>query len=185
MPRMSSGKYVDLSNLRKKDLNINDIETSLNQLKRFLGHHDRREPLTVAQHSLLCYWLAEDAGEDDEIKAACFCHDFSEAYVGDIPTPVKELAGNSLRKLIKPIETVVNGHFCPNLLDQEIKAVVKKYDLIALEIERRAMWKSTRGVDQWPTSENKLSLLDGRDLFDVIQQCHPYVGVEEIYKEFS
>lgn len=64
-------------------VSINDIAHSLSHQCRFGGH--TQEFYSVAQHSVVCNILCKDA----ELKLAMLLHDASEAYLLDIPRPVK------------------------------------------------------------------------------------------------
>lgn len=151
--RMSSGRYVDLLNLSEDDLDIKDIEVALNYIYRFTGHHKDEEPLTVAQHSVLTKKLAEYyEPEDKELHLACLVHDFAEAYIGDISSPVKWAMGPLYRKFSDPIEELVNKKFFGKDVDPELHDRIKVYDLAALDIERRMLWSSQYGKDKWPTN---------------------------------
>lgn len=147
--RMSSGRYIDLSDIKREDIILSDIVTAINHIFRFTGHYDKRKPLTVGQHSLMCMRLAEEAGESSEVQLACLVHDFAEAYVGDVSTPLKRLMGKHWIDFASPIETIVDEVCLPFENTVDMHHVVKMYDLMALDIERRCMWNN-RGKDMWP-----------------------------------
>jgi uncharacterized protein len=171
--RLAGGRYVDLNNLTEADIDIDDINVALNYIHRFNGHHKDNTPLTVAQHTLLCVNIGSLIFPDDnEIRIATIIHDFGEAYYGDISTPIKHAFGEAFKSFAKPIDDAVDRKFWgiggPN---QTIKDCVKVCDLISLDIERRAMWKSQHGKDKWPTTPDiKLSLLDKQAMFDEVAQ---------------
>lgn len=166
--RMSSGKYIDLMDLKETDLNIQDIDTSLNNIIRFTGHWKDRRPLTVAQHSYLCLLLAQEREpEDYKLHLACFVHDFAEAYIGDVATPVKKAMGNFWYDFAGPIEALVEKKFYGSPFDPDIKSRVKLYDSAALDIERRHMWRSQYGKAKWPVVLLDVGTLDEKsDYFD-------------------
>lgn len=148
---MSSGNYVDLNNLTEKMIDLGDINTSLNHIYRFTGHYKDRKPLTVAQHSKLCLSLARiDSPEDKELHKAVLVHDFAEAYIGDVSTPVKQAMGDRWYSFAKPVENLVEKAVVGYNFNQEMHDDVKIFDLMALDIERRAMWKDQRGANKWP-----------------------------------
>lgn len=64
-------------------VNIYDIAHSLAHLCRFGGHTS--EFYSVAQHSNHCYELCKEP----ELRMAMLMHDASEAYLIDVPRPVK------------------------------------------------------------------------------------------------
>ena len=72
---------------RAEDVCIEDIAHSLSMMCRYAGHCERF--YSVAEHSvLLSSYVA------DEFKLAALLHDASEAYLVDVPRPVKpHLAG--------------------------------------------------------------------------------------------
>lgn len=163
--RMSSGKYIDINNLKSEDLDVGDICTSLNNIIRFTGHYKDVPPLTVAEHSILCYILAYEAGESEEIQLACLVHDFAEAYIGDVATPVKKAMGKFWYDFADPIEELVEEKFFGRKFDPEVKSIVKMYDLAALDIERRTIWYSQMGKDKWPTEGMKNKTVSEKEVY--------------------
>ena len=164
---MSSGKYIDLNNFKEEDVDLGDIEVSLNHINRFTGHHSDVPPLTVAQHSLLCLTLAEmDDPEDRLLHKWVFVHDFAEAYIGDVATPVKRAMGSLWHNFADPIEATVDRAIMGKTMPPEMHDQVKMYDLCALDIERRVMWNSQFGKDKWPTAPiNFGNIKDKEQLF--------------------
>jgi hypothetical protein len=170
--RLSSGKYVDIGNLQPDDVSIEDVETSLNHIYRFTGHHKDEKPLTVAQHSLLCLRLAEIIEPDDyKLHLAVLIHDFAECIIGDVATPVKRAMGKAWYDFAIPIERIFEEKFFGERVDTELHDRVKLYDLMALDIERRIMWESQYGKDKWPMtplSFGKLS--DKKEIFNRVAE---------------
>jgi 5'-deoxynucleotidase YfbR-like HD superfamily hydrolase len=64
-----------------------DIAHALGLMVRFNGHTTRL--YTVAEHSVLVSLILRDHGCDAETQMAGLLHDAAEAYIGDVPTPVK------------------------------------------------------------------------------------------------
>jgi 5'-deoxynucleotidase YfbR-like HD superfamily hydrolase len=81
--RTNSGIYMNVFEPKASMVNINDIAHALSFMPRFGGHLNRF--YSVAQHSLLCVNLATSI----EDKKTMLMHDASEAYMLDIPTPIK------------------------------------------------------------------------------------------------
>ena len=67
------------------EVDIVDIAHALGNICRFNGHCSRF--YSVAEHSVRCAEAAK--GYPDEIIKQCLMHDASEAYLGDIVTPLK------------------------------------------------------------------------------------------------
>lgn len=86
-----SGQHFYSMDPRTDEVHIEDIAHSLSLQCRFAGHCIRF--YSVAEHSvLLAWWLYRHAGPQTAL--ACLLHDASEAYLVDVPRPVKPfLAG--------------------------------------------------------------------------------------------
>ena len=65
-------------------------------------------------------------------------HDASEAYLGDVIKPLKVILGAGYASLEHNFETVICQKFGIEN-NRVVKAIVKKYDLIALELEHQAL----------------------------------------------
>jgi hypothetical protein len=81
--RTFTGKYVDPFNLQPEDIDIMDIAHALSNQCRFAGHTKRF--FSVAQH---CVGVTYNL--DPETKIYGLLHDASEAYLIDLPTPIKQ-----------------------------------------------------------------------------------------------
>lgn len=168
--RVSSGRYIDMGDFTPEYVDFDDINTSLNYLYRFIGHHKDAEPLTVAQHTILTRNIALEFFPDEPfVHLDCVLHDMPEAYYGDIATPVKKLLGDSYRPFADAVDRAVYESLVPgfiNRLDyEEIKEKRKICDLISLDIERRMMWKDQRGKNLWPEPKNTLSMKRKEEMF--------------------
>lgn len=185
MTRVSSGKLVDIGDLKEEDICLDDIERSLNHINRFTGHNNLRKPLTVAQHSLLCLKIAQDLYPDDpEIWEWVLIHDFAEAYTGDISTPVKKAIGKAFYDWVKPIEAVVERSILGYNLSSEDHMKVKVCDNLAYDIETRSMWNQRPGknkiVTKAPFEYGRIK--DRREMFDEVQAVK-YVRLKAILNE--
>lgn len=101
-----------------ESISIHDIAHALSHACRFAGHV--REFYSVAQHSVhVCREVHERCEREKtentlahELKFAALLHDASEAYLTDIPRPIKhlpELAG--YRDIEKRVETAIEQRF--------------------------------------------------------------------------
>lgn len=182
--RMSSGKYIDLANFTSEDVEIADIEVSLNQIVRFTGHYSDVPPLTVAEHSLLCLQLAQMLEPDDkELHRWVFMHDFAEAYIGDVATPVKRAMGSHWYNFATPIEQSVERALTGLTMAPDMHDKVKVYDLAALDIERRVIWKSQYGKDKWPTSPLNLGTVEDKET--LFKSVVGYLEIAEIWESLN
>lgn len=83
--KTASGIYVDVFNPTPDMFCIEDIAIGLSRKYRWGGHQNAPFPITVAEHSIK---VAEHV--DPEYKLQALLHDASEAYISDIPSPIKK-----------------------------------------------------------------------------------------------
>ena len=81
--RTNSGLYINVFEPTSEMICVEDIAHALASIPRFGGHLNKR--YSVAQHSVKCCEMAVSL----EDKKASLMHDASEAYMLDIPTPIK------------------------------------------------------------------------------------------------
>ena len=88
---MASGTYVSLTDPQPATILLSDIAHALSLICRFGGHGKRF--YSVAEHAVrVAKRMHENLYEDDEVFAALH-HDDTEAYLGDVPSPLKSLLG--------------------------------------------------------------------------------------------
>ena len=81
------GKWVNVFEPKKDSIVIEDIAHALSNLCRFGGHPPKH--YSVGQHSVHCCQMIKR-----EHKFAALLHDASEAYMVDIPSPIKRNLAN-------------------------------------------------------------------------------------------
>lgn len=118
---------------RPEDICIEDIAHSLSLKCRFAGHCNSF--YTVGQHSLHVSWLMEM--RLGPMAGLCgLMHDSAEAYVGDLPRPLKRM---SVMKIYGEIEDkileVIFSKYCIHMKDY------KWADNILLATEKRDLLK--------------------------------------------
>lgn len=101
--RTYSGKYVNVFDLKPEDIDIVDIAHSLSLTCRWRGIC--KHFYSVAEHSI---YVSDKVPR--EHKLAALLHDASEAYLGDIPRPVKQMLPDYL-KLEQKVEKVIAERF--------------------------------------------------------------------------
>ncbi|EIH0466459.1 HD family hydrolase [Escherichia coli] len=144
-----SGKKFDYINSTADDIDIEDIANALSNICRFAGHLP--EFYSVAQHSVLCSQIVQP-----EFAFEALMHDAAEAYVQDLPAPLKRLLPEYQR-----IETMVDDLIRSKYaLPANQTSVVKYADLIMLATERRDLEIDDGTV--WP-------MLEGIPCSDIIQ----------------
>lgn len=95
-----SGRKVDVSNPNPSDIVIEDIAWALSRMPRFSGHSIPYVPYSVAQH---CIQVAEELKPyGKRIQLLGLLHDAAEAYINDLPSPVKHIP--EIHAVIKKLE---------------------------------------------------------------------------------
>ena len=144
-----SGRFVNPFDPDPSQLDIGDIARALGNLCRFGGHS--RAFYSVAQHSVIVSELVEQRGGDAEDVFAALMHDASEAYLGDMPHPLKHRSalGAAFKAAEDHLEQVIGARF-------GIKADVpeiKRADRALLATERLAFsaedwhWPELDGIE--------------------------------------
>jgi hypothetical protein len=132
-----------------EQLDAGDIARALANQCRFGGHS--RVYYSVAQHSVIVSELVEQRGGDVEDAFAALMHDASEAYLGDMPHPLKHRSplGAAFREAEDHLERAIRERFRIRPDVPEIKPV----DRALLATERRAFsaedwhWPELEGVE--------------------------------------
>ena len=130
------GKSLDYLNPQATAINLNDILRSLPRMNRFVGHSSRA--YNVGEHSLHCWKMSVLMGYTPREQLLVLIHDFTEAYVGDCPAPLKRLIPD-----YQHIEHKVERAICEHLgikppTNEETKKV-KVIDLTMLMIEMKQL----------------------------------------------
>jgi uncharacterized protein len=144
-----SGRWVNPFDPDPEQLDAGDIARALANQCRFGGHS--RVFYSVAQHSVIVSELVEQRGGDAEDAFAALMHDASEAYLGDMPHPIKHRSplGAAFKAAEDHLEAALRERF-------RIKADVpeiKRADRALLATERRAFsaedwhWPELEGVE--------------------------------------
>jgi hypothetical protein len=103
-----SGLYFDFDDPRPEQVDVADIAKALSWTCRFGGHVSRG--ISVAEHAVLVYELTQPKTRDPELLLAALHHDSHEAYLGDIPTPLKAKLGPRYRELVHEIDEAIGDH---------------------------------------------------------------------------
>lgn len=134
-----SGRKVDYANPSPEDINIVDIATALSRECRYAGHASHF--YSVAQHSVLCSRIVPP-----EHAVEALLHDAAEAYIKDIPTPLKRMLPDY--KVIEArFDWAIRVQFG---LPLEPSKVVKDADNILLVTEVRDLFPSGRVLHKVP-----------------------------------
>lgn len=95
-----------------EQVNIRDITHSLSRICRFNGH--TIDFFSVAQHSVeVCMLTMRHIEPAHKVAAglAALLHDAHEAYIGDFPTPFKEMFGPAFGEIEGKVLEAIYEHF--------------------------------------------------------------------------
>lgn len=138
----ASGIHFDLIDPQPDMVNVLDIAQGLANECRYTGQC--RWFYSVAQHATLASQIVRD-----EYALEALLHDASEAYIKDIPRPLKQLLPD-YRQIEKRIDAVIRHVF---KLPERMSHEVHEADVILLATERRDLmiadpteWEILRGI---------------------------------------
>ena len=144
-----SGRRVNPFDPDPSQLDAGDIARALANQCRFGGHS--RVFYSVAQHSVIVSELVEARGGDAEDVFAALMHDATEAYLGDMPHPLKHRSplGAAFKDAEDHLERALHERFGikPDVPE------IKRADRALLATERRAFssedwhWPELDGVE--------------------------------------
>jgi hypothetical protein len=158
-----SGKRFSYENPQPESITIQDIARALSRESRFNGHTG--EFYSVAQHSVHASKLVPL-----EVQLEALLHDASEAYLKDLPSPLKRLLPD-YQMIERRVDAVIRAKF---ELPFDKSPAVKIADRIMLATERRDLmppvddcWPCLEGIaplpvtiQPWSSSEAEEKLLD-------------------------
>ena len=144
-----SGRWVNPFDPDPEQLDAGDIARALANQCRFGGHS--RVFYSVAQHCVIVSRVVEDRGGDVEAVFAALMHDATEAYLGDMPHPLKHRSalGEAFKAAEDHLERAIRDRFriAPDVPE------IKRVDRSLLATERRAFsaedwhWPELEGVE--------------------------------------
>lgn len=106
-------------------LHLRDIAHALSLLTRANGHFSRF--YSVGQHSLNCAREAAARGLAVPVQLAALLHDASEAYLCDVPRPLKR-AMEDYRRDEARLQACIETKYLPAVLSAEDRRMVRAID---------------------------------------------------------
>lgn len=151
-----SGKRVNPLAMRPEDLDIKDIAHHLSNECRWVGGCP--EHYSVAQHCVLVSRCFDDSRPD--LQLAGLLHDAAEAYLKDLPSPIKHDPRMEFYRHIDRDLTLMI--FLAFDLKPELLEEIKDADNLLCSRERAAWWDKTtnRGVIPWSQQRARRVFLD-------------------------
>ena len=146
----ATGRMVDLARPDPDQIDIYDIAHALSRLCRFTGHTKRF--YSVAEHSIYVAMLVPD-----HLKLAALLHDATEAYLGDVSTPLKSMLPEYKRIEREWYEAICRRFSLPLGESSEIKQADRM--ILALEhkhvMEPGHEWEVDADLKQTPRDARK------------------------------
>jgi len=173
-----TGMRINPTKPNEKSINLQDIAHALARQCRFSGHV--KEYYSVAQHSVLVSHLC-----DSKDALAGLLHDASEAYLVDIPAPLKRSGKfDAYLEFEKAMQDAICRKF--GLLEAEPESV-KKADKIILATEARDLLSMMRSDWIYPFKPLPFTIKpmmpkEAESCF--IQRFFELAGTPELYLEF-
>jgi uncharacterized protein len=167
-----SGRRINPFEPDPSEIDPQDIAQALSNQCRFGGHC--RVFYSVAQHSVIVSDLVRESGGDPETVLAALLHDASEAYLVDLPHPLKHRSelGVAYRRAEAVLEQAIRERFS---LVADMSGI-KPIDRALLATERRAF---TGDVWHWPE-------LDGVEPLDLtLEPWEPAKAAREFLARFE
>jgi hypothetical protein len=152
-----TGHIFDIFNPDTWTFDLEDISQALSATCRFGGHV---EFYSVAEHCIRVADILKDWGATPQTQLIGLLHDAIEAYIGDIPRPIKKtfvLDGESILELEKSMEYALFASF--DLLHDDFDAqwlIVKQADMRCYELERDERPSVGNGIQ--PTAAKRMWL---------------------------
>lgn len=148
---------------RLEKIDICDIAHSLSQLCRFNGHC--MSFYSVAQHSILCSLEARERGFSKKIQLRALLHDAQEAYISDIPRPVKACLPG-IKQVEDNLQEMIYRKFGLYWNDAEANEIVREIDNDLLSFEAYKFMESKGKA--WTTYNPTKLQLPYEEIFEVL-----------------
>ena len=132
-----SGKKFNPLKPTRAMINIVDISHALSMQARFCGQ--LKEFYSVAEHCVMVADILEDTLNKPELAIYGLLHDGHEAFISDIPSPIKALLQPAVGEVEDRIDKAIWSRFELKPPNKEEKAIIKQADIIAFLIEDKVL----------------------------------------------
>lgn len=120
------GSVVDLNDPGNSIIILADVAHRLSHINRYNG--GTKLPFSVAQHSLAIDDVLRKNGAGDRVRLLALLHDCTEAFVGDMISPLKHNFKDFIALEDKLFDVITNHiTYCPKFT-QEQWDIVKEHD---------------------------------------------------------
>jgi hypothetical protein len=162
-----TNKKFHFLNPHADEVCIEDISHALSMNCRYSGHV--KEFYSVAEHCCHIHDLVEAGGEDKDLCLSALMHDASEAYLCDIPRPIKPHLNNYFELEAKAEKVIQEKYgFAP------MNWLIKYYDIHICGDEARQLFLTS---PDWAESFHKLGV--------IVQTWSPSKAKQQFMKRFN
>ena len=134
-----TGKQIKIISIKPDDICLPDIAHSLSMICRFNGHCSFF--YSVAQHSISIFNELKNLKYSPKIQLYGLLHDAAEAYICDLPKPIK-IYIPQYRKLESKIQKKIWKAFnIPKPTYREYK-IIKELDVSMMQLEANMLMKN-------------------------------------------
>lgn len=155
-----TGRAVYPLDPRPEEIALEDIAHALSQACRYSGHC--KKFWSVAQHSLMVMEEMKKNGQSPRMQLLGLLHDASEAYLCDIPRPIKPYINQYERWERQLMQAIYKAFEIP-LPDQGEMGIINLFDDMVLAAEARIIMPNT---DDWASRTSTMQTKTEFD-FDV------------------
>lgn len=132
-------------------VDLGDIANALSKICRFAGH--TKQFYSVAQHSMHVASLVSYLGGTKEEILQALLHDAPEAYVVDVPTPLKRLLGSAYDFTEMKVWHAISDLFG---VSRELSNLVHHADKLMVSVEAEQLLHKPQYGDPWWTPRSEL-----------------------------
>ncbi len=144
-----TGRKINFNELSHADICIEDIATGLSNICRFNGQCGKF--YSVAEHCVLGAEHLKYTLKNHAAAKAFLLHDASEAYLGDVSSPLKNIIESIYLPLENQLTNRINQVFN---IDNNYASLVKEIDMRMCITERDAMLdRNVRWSDKYESLE--------------------------------
>lgn len=123
-----TGREISVEHVDAADINLIDIASGLSKVCRYSGQ--RPKFISVAEHSV---YVSRHVPK--RLAMHALFHDAAEAYMGDVPSPIKKLC-QDFKDLEHTFDTAISEAFDLRKLTDKESALIKKVDRESCKIEQ-------------------------------------------------
>lgn len=145
----ASGNIIDVNMIKWDMLSLDDIAHHLSKVQRFNGGIPINKTYSVAEHCINLYQHSLNIKISTLGRKILLLHDASEAYLADIPSPIKSLLPD-YQKLEENVQSAIyykylNITSCPSTLVKELDKRILIDEVLAIMPSKLDLYRNRHG----------------------------------------